>query len=412
MISHKLMIRCGLIKQLSSGIYCWLPLGVIVIRKIEEIIRYELNKIIALETILPSLQPSKIWKQSGRESEKNETGKEMFNIRDSRNKEFTLPPSGEEAMTLLIKNNTQEEINTILYQITWKFRNEIRPRHGVMRSKEFLMQDAYSFNSSKEKAIKNYETMFKCYLNIFKKLEIDVIPVLAHNGDMGGNYSHEFHLLTNSGDSEIFYDKKICSYLYSIKNNIHKFKLQEYEKYYAREAKKHKKNKQVEGKNSIEIAHMFYLGNKYSSIFDLYFCKEKKKKYIEMGCYGIGVSRLLAAIIECKHDDKGIVWPRRIRPFEFGIINRDPENDSCNNIAEEINSLLNNNVLYDDSKKPINMKYNNMETIGIPKYIIIGKNHGTNGIIEIKERNSLKIKKIKYEEFIYNINKERRIFTT
>ena len=215
LVSHQLMLKSGMIKQLSSGVYSWLPLGVMVLRKIENLIRAELNAIHGQEVILPSLQPLAMWEQSGRAVEQSDMKSQIFHLMDRKENKYVLPPSGEEVVTELFNSSVQsyKDLGKILYQITWKFRDEIRPRHGVMRAKEFLMKDAYSFDTSQDAALENYERVFKAYLNIFKKMDLRVVPVLAPTGAMGGNYSHEFHVLSPNGESNIYYQNELLNYL-------------------------------------------------------------------------------------------------------------------------------------------------------------------------------------------------------
>ena len=236
LISHQLMLKSGIIKQISSGVYCWLPLGVKILDKIKCVIKQQLDDIDSHEIILPSLQPLSIWEKSGRALEESDLKSQIFHLADKKQNKYVLPPSGEEAITDLFNSSVQsyKNVNKILYQITWKFRDEIRPRHGVMRAKEFLMKDAYSFDISKENALLSYEKILATYLKIFKELELEVIPVLAPTGAMGGDYSHEFHVLAQNGESLIYYQNELLEYL---KNE--NFSLKEYEKFYAKEEEKH-----------------------------------------------------------------------------------------------------------------------------------------------------------------------------
>jgi prolyl-tRNA synthetase len=409
LISHQLMLRSGMIKQVSSGVYCWLPLGVKVLDKIKYIIRHELDDINSHEIILPSLQPLSIWEKSGRALEESDLKSQIFHLTDQKQNKYVLPPSGEEVVTDLFSSSVHsyKDVNKILYQITWKFRDEIRPRHGVMRAKEFLMKDAYSFDVSKEEALLSYEKILVAYLKIFKKLELEVVPVLAPTGAMGGDYSHEFHVLAQNGESIIYYQKELLNYLKS-----NDFSLDEYEKFYAKEEEKHT-NENMDSLNilkskSIEVGHLFYLGQKYSKDLNCtYQDKDGSLKFPEMGCYGIGITRLVAAIIENSYDKNGIIWPDSISPFRFVIINIRSENNECNKLSERIYGNLSNkyDVLYDDTSNSAGKKFADMDLVGISWQIIIGPKHAINNSVELKNRKTGEVKILKEEE-LYNIIKE------
>jgi prolyl-tRNA synthetase len=409
LISHQLMLRSGMIKQISSGVYCWLPLGVKVLDKIKCIIKHELDDINSHEIILPSLQPLSIWEKSGRALEESDLKSQIFHLTDQKQNKYVLPPSGEEVVTDLFSSSVHsyKDVNKILYQITWKFRDEIRPRHGVMRAKEFLMKDAYSFDVSKEEALLSYEKILVAYLKIFKKLELEVVPVLAPTGAMGGDYSHEFHVLAQNGESIIYYQKELLNYLKS-----NDFSLDEYEKFYAKEEEKHT-NENMDSLNilkskSIEVGHLFYLGQKYSKDLNCtYQDKDGSLKFPEMGCYGIGITRLIAAIIENSYDENGIIWPDSISPFRFVIINIRSENNECNKLSERIYGNLSNkyDVLYDDTSSSAGKKFADMDLVGISWQIIIGPKHAINNSVELKNRKTGEVKILKEEE-LYNIIKE------
>jgi prolyl-tRNA synthetase len=409
LISHQLMLRSGMIKQVSSGVYCWLPLGVKVLDKIKCIIKHELDSINSHEIILPSLQPLSIWEKSGRALEESDLKSQIFHLTDQKQNKYVLPPSGEEVVTDLFSSSVHsyKDVNKILYQITWKFRDEIRPRHGVMRAKEFLMKDAYSFDVSKEEALLSYEKILVAYLKIFKKLELEVVPVLAPTGAMGGDYSHEFHVLAQNGESIIYYQKELLNYLKS-----NDFSLDEYEKFYAKEEEKHT-NENMDSLNilkskSIEVGHLFYLGQKYSKDLNCtYQDKDGSLKFPEMGCYGIGITRLIAAIIENSYDENGIIWPDSISPFRFVIINIRSENNECNKLSERIYGNLSNkyDVLYDDTSSSAGKKFADMDLLGISWQIIIGPKHAINNSVELKNRKTGEVKILKEEE-LYNIIKE------
>ena len=355
LISHQLMLRSGMIKQTSSGVYSWLPLGTKVLQKVKNIVREELNNIDAQEISLPSLQLLSIWKQSGRAVEESDLKSQIFHLTDHRGGKYILPPSGEEAITELFDDSVQsyKDLPKILYQITWKFRDEIRPRHGVMRGKEFLMKDAYSFDINKESALKSYENIFKAYLRILKKMGLDVIPVLAPTGAMGGAF----------------------------------------EKFYAREEEKHDPETvgllKITQNRSIEIGHLFYLGQKYSKALNCtYQASDGSIQFPEMGCYGIGISRLVAAIIESSYDDKGIVWLPAVSPFTFVVINLNPSDATCTALAKDVYKSLSSkyDTLYDDTDNSPGKKFADMDLIGITWQIIIGSKYANEKKFELKNR--------------------------
>lgn len=390
--SHQLMLKSGMIKQSSSGVYYWLPLGVRVLKKIKYLIRQELNEIGSQEVIAPSLQPITIWQKSGRAAKESELGAQTLRIIGQKKQQYVLPPSGEEAITSLFNSNatySYKNAGKILYQITWKFRDEIRPRHGVMRAKEFLMKDAYSFDITKEKAILSYEEVFKAYLKIFRRLGIKVIPVLAASGEMGGSYSHEFHILAQDGESTIYYQNGLSAYLSSSS-----FSLKEYETLYAKEKEKHSsqniKDLGIIESKSIEVGHLFYLGQKYSESFNcMYQDKDNVLRCFEMGSYGIGITRLVAAVIENSNDKNGIVWPKSISPFKLVLINANLDNTKCNELTERIYIKLSEKyeVIYWDSTSNNNKRFTDIDLIGISWQVIIkARNLSHNKGIEVKNR--------------------------
>ncbi|WP_407651247.1 proline--tRNA ligase [Candidatus Bandiella euplotis] len=384
------MLKSGMIKQVSSGIYSWLPLGVRVLSKIESVIRAELDVIYGQEIVLPSLQPLTLWEKSGRAVEESDMKSQIFHLVDHKESKYVLPPSGEEVITDLFNNSVQsyKEMGKILYQITWKFRDEIRPRHGVMRAKEFLMKDAYSFDTSRDMALESYERVFRAYLNIFKRMDLTVVPVLAPTGAMGGNYSHEFHILSPNGESTIYYQTELLDYL---KQND--FTLQNFEKFYAKEEEKHIPESydslNVVQSKSIEVGHLFYLGQKYSKALGcIYQANDGGNHFPEMGCYGIGISRLVAAVIESSNDSKGIIWPSAISPFDLVIINLKPDDAVCDTLAKELYTQLSSlyEVLCDDTYNSAGRKFADMDLVGITWQVIIGPKLATERKFELKNR--------------------------
>ena len=399
LISHKLMIKSSMIKQTTSGIYAWLPLGLKVLKKIEDIIRKFHNLYGCQELLMPTIQSSSIWKKSERY---NDYGPEMLKFRDRNKKELLYGPTNEELITEIFKEyiNSYKDLPKNLYQIQWKFRDEIRPRYGVMRCREFLMKDNYSFDISKNDAEKSYDNMFKCYLEIFNEIGINVIPVKADSGAMGGDLSHEFHLISKSGDTDIYYDKKIgdinslnTKNSFKLLRNLYSVTKDEYKKKQDLDASKLIKTK------GIEIGHIFYFGTKYSDKLDAYVLNEKGQKInVEMGSYGIGISRLVAAIIESSHDEKGIIWPKNISPFNVGLINLNNKNKELIRISDKLYDYLKKNnidVLYDDTNERPGEKFANIDLIGVPSQIILGENSLKENSVEIKNRKTKKIIKIK-----------------
>ena len=399
--SHQLMLRAGMIKQSSAGIYSWLPLGFKVMKKIEQIVREEQNKIGAQELLMPTIQSAEIWKESGRYED---YGEEMLRIKDRQGKEMLYGPTNEELITEIFRASVKsyKSLPQLLYHIQWKFRDELRPRFGVMRCKEFFMKDAYSFDLNDEEANKSYNKMFFAYLNTFKKLELAAIPMAADTGPIGGDLSHEFVILAETGESKVYSDKRIFDVDISKHSNdessINELR-NKYDAFYAVIADKFKKEdfeNKVKKENQlvtkgIEVGHIFYFGDKYSKPLkcsvDL---QDGKKIDVKMGSYGIGVSRLVGAIIEAKLNNNIMKWPRSVAPFEVAIIPSLQKNDKSNYLkAEKIyNSLIKNNidVLFDDTDENLSAKFKKFDLIGIPYQIILGSK-STNDKFEFKEVN-------------------------
>ena len=420
--SHQLMLRVGMIKQSSAGIYSWLPLGFKVMKKIEQIVREEQDGIGVQEILMPTIQSSEIWKESGRYKD---YGEEMLRIKDRQNREMLYGPTNEELITDIFRTSIKsyKSLPQLLYHIQWKFRDEIRPRFGIMRCREFYMKDAYSFDISDEEALFSYNKFFLSYLKTFKKLNLKAIPMAADTGPIGGNLSHEFIILAETGESKIFTDKRIFDL--SIDNaKLEKESLgimrKEYEQYYAVTDEKFDKTefeKKVSEKDrlitkGIEVGHIFYFGDKYSkpmgASVDL---PGGKKDFVKMGSYGIGVSRLVGAIIEAKYDEKNEVmkWPISIAPYHVAIIpminkNDNSQLDKANNILLE---LKKNNIeaIIDDTDENISSKIKKMNLIGAPFQIIIGK-QVEGDKLEFKEVDGAS-QKIELKDIIKIINKQK-----
>ena len=399
--SHQLMLRTGMIKQASAGIYSWLPIGFKVMKKIEKIVREEQNKIGAHELLMPTIQSSEIWKESGRYED---YGDEMLRIKDRQNREMLYGPTNEELITEIFRSSVKsyKSLPQLLYHIQWKFRDELRPRFGIMRCREFFMKDAYSFDINDEEAFFSYNKFFLSYLRTFKRLDLTAIPMAADTGPIGGNLSHEFIILAETGESKIFTDKRIFD-VNSDGFDIEKKSLEDlrkkYEKFYAVTDEKFNK-KEFEEKVSkenrlttkgIEVGHIFYFGDKYSkplnASVDL---PGGKKDFVKMGSYGIGVSRLVGAIIEAKYDEKNEImkWPMSVAPYEVAIIPLVSKNDNSNlQKANKIFKHLNNkniDSIIDDTDENFSSKIKKFNLIGVPYQILLGKK-SDGDLFEFKE---------------------------
>jgi len=399
--SHQLMLRAGMIKQSSAGIYSWLPLGFKVMKKIEKIVREEQNKIGAHELLMPTIQSSEIWKESGRYED---YGDEMLRIKDRQNREMLYGPTNEELITEIFRSSIKSYklLPQLLYHIQWKFRDELRPRFGIMRCREFFMKDAYSFDINDEEAFFSYNKFFLSYLRTFKRLDLTAIPMAADTGPIGGNLSHEFIILAETGESKIFTDKRIFD-VNSDGFDIEKKSLEDlrkkYEKFYAVTDEKFNK-KEFEEKVSkenrlttkgIEVGHIFYFGDKYSkplnAAVDL---PGGKKDFVKMGSYGIGVSRLVGAIIEAKYDEKEEImkWPMSVAPYEVAIIPLISKNDNsnlekANNVFKHLNNK-NIDSIIDDTDENFSSKIKKFNLIGVPYQILLGKK-SDGDLFEFKE---------------------------
>ena len=387
--SHQLMLRTGMIKQSSAGIYSWLPLGFKVMKKIEMVVREEQDKIGVQEMLMPTIQSSEIWKESGRYED---YGEEMLRIKDRQNREMLYGPTNEELITEIFRSSIKsyKSLPQLLYHIQWKFRDELRPRFGVMRCREFYMKDAYSFDLNDDDARFSYNKFFLSYLRTFEKLNLSAIPMKAETGPIGGNLSHEFIIIAETGESKIYTDKRI------FKVRHHETKLEkkslinlraEYEKFYAVTDEKFDKKEfdiSVNNENKletkgIEVGHIFYFGDKYSKPLEASVDYNGKKEYVKMGSYGVGVSRLVGAIIEAKYDDKKEVmkWPKIIAPYHCAILPLINKNNKSNlEKANKIYEILKNkkiDTIIDDTEESLPSKMKKFNLIGIPYQIILGK---------------------------------------
>lgn len=395
--SHRLMLKSGMISQTASGIYCWLPLAKRVLEKIEKIISEEQAKIGSNKMLLSTVQPAELWKESGRY---DVYGKEMLRIRDRKDGEFLYSPTNEEQMTDVFRKyvKSYKSLPLMLYQIHWKFRDEIRPRFGVMRGREFLMKDAYSFAKNFAQAEEIYKDVFYSYVKTFKKMGLTPIPVQANPGQIGGNMSHEFQILAETGESTLYYDKRLLDADEKDLMNIYAVSDEKYDP-----EKTPIPEDQMQVSKGIEVGHVFYFGTKYSKSMDAFVLDENGEKlYPEMGSYGIGVSRLVGAIIEASHDDRGIVWPEPVAPFEVTVLNLHTNDEKCRIAAQKIYDAISRckEVLYDDRPLSVGEKLADADLIGIPWQIIIGKNKISSGVVELKNRKTGEVKEMSEEEII------------
>ena len=398
-VSHRLMLRAGMVRQSAAGIYSWLPLGLLVLRKIEAIVREEQNLAGAIEVLMPTLQPADIWRESGRYED---YGKEMLRITDRADRDLLYGPTNEELITQIFRDNVRsyKQLPCNLYHIQWKFRDEIRPRFGVMRGREFLMKDAYSFDVDEASARVAYQKMFVAYLRTFARLGLRALPMAADTGPIGGDLSHEFVILADTGESEVFCHADLlerpapeADYSADLDAVITPFT-----SLYARTDEKHEPeifeaevpaDKQVTARG-IEVGHIFYFGQKYSEPMQ---CRvtgaDGKEAAVYGGSYGIGVSRLVGGIIEACHDEDGIVWPWAVAPFQIGLINLKPGDARTDELSERLYKTLTQkglDVLYDNRDERAGAKFSDMDLIGLPWQAAIGPRGAVAGEIEIKNR--------------------------
>ncbi len=420
--SHQLMLRVGMIKQSSAGIYSWLPLGFKVMKKIEQIVREEQDRVGVQEILMPTIQSSEIWKESGRYED---YGEEMLRIKDRQNREMLYGPTNEELVTEIFRSSfkSYKSLPQLLYHIQWKFRDELRPRFGIMRCREFYMKDAYSFDLTDDDAIFSYNKFFLSYLRTFKRLNLSAIPMAADTGPIGGNLSHEFIILADTGESKIYTDKRIFD-VDSSKTILEKDSLstlrKQYEKFYSVTDEKFN-NDEFEksvpqdfrvNTKGIEVGHIFYFGDKYSKPMNAAVDFNGKKEFVKMGSYGIGVSRLVGAIIEAKYNDiDGVMkWPMSVTPYDCAIIPMINKNDKSNlEKSIEIYEFLkskNIETIIDDTDENISAKIKKFNLIGIPYQLIIGSKSSGN-LYEFKEVDG-ETQKLKVEDIASQIIKAKQ----
>lgn len=397
--SHRLMLRAGMIRQSSAGIYSWLPLGLRVLRKIEQIVREEQDAFGCVEMLMPTLQPAEIWQESGRY---DAYGPEMLRIIDRHERGLLYGPTNEEMITEIFRSTVRSyrQLPRLLYHIQWKFRDEIRPRFGVMRGREFLMKDAYSFDLDRAGAIRSYHKMFVCYLRTFERMGLKAIPMRADTGPIGGDLSHEFVILADTGESEIAYhrdflDMSLAGETIDVEGDLQPIVDAFTSKYAATDEQRDAALEAQLGEalvtgRGIEVGHIFSFGTKYSRPMNASVVGPGGENlFVEMGSYGIGVSRLVGAIIEASHDEAGLIWPASVAPFGVGIISLKPDDPACAEIAERVYAALDAaglEPLYDDRDERAGVKFSEMDLIGVPRQVIIGPRGAKAGQVELKDR--------------------------
>jgi len=397
--SHRYMLRAGMMKQNSAGIYSWLPLGFKVLKKIEQIVREEQNKAGAIEMLMPTIQSAELWKETGRY---DAYGPEMLRIKDRGDREMLYGPTNEDMITDIFRTyvRSYKDLPQLLYHIQWKFRDERRPRFGVMRGREFLMKDCYSFDISPEEARRSYNKMFIAYLNTYARMGLKAVPMRADTGPIGGDLSHEFVILAETGESEVFCHKDLVdmaepgevdfdSDLQALVDQRTSLYAATDEMHDAAEFDKIPEDKRLSARG-IEVGHIFYFGEKYSEPMKARVMGPDGKEHVlMMGSYGIGVSRLVGGIIEASHDDNGIIWPKAVTPFGAGIINLksgDADADAaCEDLYEKL-SAAGIDPLYDDKPDRGGVKFSRMDLIGLPYQLVIGPRGLKEGIVEVKDR--------------------------
>ena len=394
------MLRTGMVRQNGAGIYTWLPLGLRVLKKIEQIVREEMNRAGAVEMLMPTLQQADLWRESGRYEA---YGKEMLRITDRHDRDMLYGPTNEELVTDVFRSyvKSYKQLPLNLYHQQWKFRDEIRPRFGVMRGREFMMKDAYSFDLTADDARHSYNRMFCAYLNTFSRLGLTGVPMRADTGPIGGELSHEFIILAETGESAVFCDKTLLDMpAPGLDLDFTSDLTAEVEKrtqYYAATEEMHDEAAFAElpedrkvSARGIEVGHIFYFGTKYSEPMNAVVQgPDGQMVPVEMGSYGIGVSRLVGGIIEACHDENGIVWPESVAPFQVGIINMRVGDEECDTVCEQAYQALELagiDTLYDETDDRAGGKFARMDLIGLPWQIVIGPRGIKNGVVEVKNR--------------------------
>lgn len=399
--SHRLMLRAGMVRQSSAGIYSWLPLGMRVLQKISQIVREEQDAAGCLEMLMPTIQPAELWRESGRY---DAYGPEMLRFLDRHEREMLYGPTNEELITDIFRREVKsyKDLPKLLYHIQWKFRDEVRPRFGVMRGREFLMKDSYSFDLDYQGARRSYNKMFMAYLRTFARMGLKAIPMAADTGPIGGDLSHEFIILADTGESAVYCDKEWLNFDVLSENIDYESDLgpmvDQWTRLYAATDEKHDpaKDKELGDRlvqaRGIEVGHIFYFGTKYSKALGATVMGPSGDQVtVEMGSYGIGVSRLVGAIIEAHHDERGIVWPEAVAPFKVGLINLKSGDSQCDAVCADLYSHLIRKgveVLYDDRDVRAGVKFADVELIGLPWQLVVGPKGVASGTVELKNRHT------------------------
>jgi prolyl-tRNA synthetase len=399
-VSHRLMLRAGLIRQTAAGIYAWLPIGHRVLRKIEQIVREEQDRAGAIELLMPTLQSAELWRESGRYEA---YGPEMLRITDRHGREMLYGPTNEEMITAIFRDaaRSYRDLPRTLYHIQWKFRDEVRPRFGVMRGREFLMKDAYSFDLDETGARHSYNQMFVAYLNTFARMGLRAIPMQADTGPIGGDLSHEFIVLAPTGESEVFYHAnwerpaQLAAIDFDDVAGLQAIVAGYTADYAATDEKRDPAQEAAAGdalrtSRGVEVGHIFYFGTKYSAAMGMKVQGPDGAEVVpQMGSYGIGVSRLVGAIIEASHDEAGIIWPESVAPYRVGLINLRSDDAACAAAADDTYARLEAagiEVLYDDRDERGGAKFATMDLIGLPWQLVIGPKGLAAGVVELKNR--------------------------
>jgi prolyl-tRNA synthetase len=401
-VSHRLMLRAGMIKQSSAGIYSWLPLGYKVLRRIEQIVHEEQVRAGHIPMLMPTIQSADLWRESGRY---DAYGPEMLRIRDRHDRDMLYGPTNEELITDIFRSHvgSYKDLPLTLYHIQWKFRDEIRPRFGVMRGREFLMKDGYNFDLTKEDALHAYNRHLVSYLRTYERMGLQAIPMRADSGPIGGDDTHEFLVLAETGESEVFYDSEITDLSFGDRDvdydSVDQCQaiLEEFTSRYARTDETHDPDvfaqipeDRQRVARGIEVGQIFYFGTKYSEAMGAMVDDGQGGRVpVHMGSHGIGVSRLLGAIIEASHDDNGIIWPEGVTPFHAGIVNLKQGDDGCDAACDGLYKALQSkglDPLYDDRSERAGAKFATMDLIGLPWRITVGPRGLKNGVVELTSR--------------------------
>ncbi|MDA0341196.1 MAG: proline--tRNA ligase [Proteobacteria bacterium] len=398
-VSHRYMLRAGMVQQASAGIYSWLPMGYRVLRKIEKIVREEQDAAGAQEVLMPTIQSADLWRESGRY---DGYGREMLRIQDRHDRDMLFGPTNEEQVTDIFRTHLKSyrALPLMLYHIQWKFRDEVRPRFGVMRGREFLMKDNYSFDLDHASAVKSYNKMFVAYLKTYARMGLKAIPMAADSGPIGGDMSHEFIILAETGESEVYchkdwLDVDVLSQDIDIDGDLQPV-VDSFLSRYAATDEKHDPaacpvpEADLITTRGIEVGHIFYFGTKYSEAMGARVTgPDGKEAPVHMGSYGVGVSRLVGGIIEASHDDRGIIWPESVAPFHIGLVNVKIDDATCTDVCEDLYRKLNGagvETLYDDRDERTGSKLAGMDLIGLPWQVVVGPRSVKNGVVEVKNR--------------------------